>query len=89
MCKSPPRVGHHADLLFSLPLCKESMEALQSQAVELQNIHCLGEQILASCHPDSIITLKSWISVTKTRYEEVCAWRNSKNIYFHKLSDRS
>lgn len=48
------------------------MEALQSQAVELQNIHCLGEQILASCHPDSIITLKSWISVTKTRYEEVC-----------------
>lgn len=48
------------------------MGALQAQAVELQNIHCLGEQILASCHPDSIITLKSWISVTKTRYEEVC-----------------
>ncbi|XP_075868833.1 microtubule-actin cross-linking factor 1, isoforms 6/7 isoform X3 [Nelusetta ayraudi] len=53
---------------------KESMEALQSQATELQNIHCLGEQILASCHPDSIITLKSWISVTKTRYEEVQTW---------------
>lgn len=50
------------------------MEALQSQAEELQNIHCLGEQILASCHPDSIITLKSWISVTKTRYEEVQTW---------------
>lgn len=58
--------------LFFLPLWKESMGALQAQAVELQNIHCLGEQILASCHPDSIITLKSWISVTKTRYEEVC-----------------
>lgn len=49
------------------------MGALKAQAVELQNIHCLGERILASCHPDSIITLKSWISVTKTRYEEVCA----------------
>lgn len=48
------------------------MVALQAQAVELQNIQCLGEEILASCHPDSIITLKSWISVTKTRYEEVC-----------------
>lgn len=47
------------------------MDALQAQAVELQNIHGLGEEILASCHPDSIITLKSWISVTKTRYEEV------------------
>ena len=55
---------------FSASL-KESMDALQTQAVELQNIHCLGEEILASCHPDSIITLKSWISVTKTRYEEV------------------
>ncbi|XP_035528024.1 microtubule-actin cross-linking factor 1 [Morone saxatilis] len=53
---------------------KESMSALQAQAVELQNIHCLGEEILASCHPDSIITLKSWISVTKTRYEEVQTW---------------
>ncbi len=50
------------------------MGALQTQAVELQNIHCLGEEILASCHPDSIITLKSWISVTKTRYEEVSAF---------------
>ncbi|KAM8869604.1 microtubule-actin cross-linking factor 1, isoforms 6/7 isoform 1-T2 [Spinachia spinachia] len=51
-----------------------SMGALQTQAVELQNIQCLGEEILASCHPDSIITLKSWISVTKTRYEEVHSW---------------
>lgn len=47
------------------------MGALETHAVELQNIQCLGEEILASCHPDSIITLKSWISVTKTRYEEV------------------
>lgn len=54
-------------------LLKESMGALRTQAVELQNIQCLGEEILASCHPDSIITLKSWISVTKTRYEEVGA----------------
>ncbi|XP_059195507.1 microtubule-actin cross-linking factor 1, isoforms 6/7 isoform X2 [Centropristis striata] len=53
---------------------EESMGALQAQAVELQNIHCLGEEILVSCHPDSIITLKSWISVTKTRYEEVQTW---------------
>lgn len=49
------------------------MSALQAQAVELENIQRLGEEILASCHPDSIITLKSWISVTKTRYEEVSA----------------
>uniref|UniRef100_A0AAX7SDY5 Microtubule actin crosslinking factor 1 n=1 Tax=Astatotilapia calliptera TaxID=8154 RepID=A0AAX7SDY5_ASTCA len=54
---------------------EESLSALQAQAVELENIQCLGEEILASCHPDSIITLKSWISVTKTRYEEVSAFK--------------
>uniref|UniRef100_A0A8C6KPK8 EF-hand domain-containing protein n=1 Tax=Nothobranchius furzeri TaxID=105023 RepID=A0A8C6KPK8_NOTFU len=41
---------------------------------ELENIQNLGEEILALCHPDSIITLKSWISVTKIRYEEVQTW---------------
>lgn len=49
------------------------MSALQAQAVDLENIRRLGDEIFASCHPDSIITLKSWISVTKTRYEEVSA----------------
>ncbi|KAI4810598.1 hypothetical protein KUCAC02_013536 [Chaenocephalus aceratus] len=53
---------------------EESMGVLQAQAVDLQNIQSLGEEILASCHPDSIITLKSWISVTKNRYEEVQTW---------------
>ncbi|KAM4735914.1 microtubule-actin cross-linking factor 1, isoforms 6/7 isoform 2-T2 [Anableps anableps] len=53
---------------------EESLRGLHAQAVELENIQNLGEEILASCHPDSIITLKSWISVTKTRYEEVQTW---------------
>ncbi|XP_033983772.1 microtubule-actin cross-linking factor 1 [Trematomus bernacchii] len=53
---------------------EESMGVLQAQGVDLQNIQSLGEEILASCHPDSIITLKSWISVTKNRYEEVQTW---------------
>lgn len=59
------------DTFFSLFILKELMAALQSQAANLQNIQCLGGEILVSCHPDSIITIKSWISVTKTRYEEV------------------
>uniref|UniRef100_A0A6Q2Y549 EF-hand domain-containing protein n=1 Tax=Esox lucius TaxID=8010 RepID=A0A6Q2Y549_ESOLU len=46
----------------------------QHEEMELESIRCLGEEILSSCHPDSIITLKSWISVTKTRYEEVQTW---------------
>ncbi|KAM9310116.1 microtubule-actin cross-linking factor 1, isoforms 6/7 [Pholidichthys leucotaenia] len=53
---------------------EESLSALQAQTAELENIQNMGEEMLASCHPDSIITLKSWISVTKTRYEEVQTW---------------
>uniref|UniRef100_A0A8C9TCJ0 EF-hand domain-containing protein n=1 Tax=Scleropages formosus TaxID=113540 RepID=A0A8C9TCJ0_SCLFO len=41
---------------------------------ELLAIRSLGEEILSACHPDSVITVKSWISVTKTRFEEVQAW---------------
>ncbi|XP_047216436.1 microtubule-actin cross-linking factor 1 isoform X1 [Girardinichthys multiradiatus] len=62
---------------------KESLHSLHSQAVELVNIQNLGEVILASCHPDSIITLKSWISVTKTRYDEVQTWAKQQGQRIH------
>lgn len=54
-----------------MPCVQKSITSLRSQEMELESIRCLSEEILSSCHPDSIITLKSWISVTKTRYEEV------------------
>uniref|UniRef100_A0AAR2M287 Microtubule actin crosslinking factor 1b n=1 Tax=Pygocentrus nattereri TaxID=42514 RepID=A0AAR2M287_PYGNA len=53
---------------------QESMNSLRVQQAQLESIQALGEQILSFCHPDSIITIKSWISVTKTRYEEVQTW---------------
>ncbi|CAL8287218.1 unnamed protein product [Merluccius merluccius] len=58
---------------------EESMSALQSQKMALEDIRSLGEELLSSCHPDSIITLKSWISVTKTRFEEVQTWADQQN----------
>lgn len=58
-------------IILFLFILQELMVSLMGQVATLQNIQCLGEKILASCHPDSIITIKSWISVTKTRYEEV------------------
>ncbi|XP_076827738.1 microtubule-actin cross-linking factor 1, isoforms 6/7 [Brachyhypopomus gauderio] len=53
---------------------QESMKSLSSRQEMLERIQSLGEEILNSCHPDSVITIKSWISVTKTRYEEVQVW---------------
>uniref|UniRef100_A0A8B9L227 Microtubule actin crosslinking factor 1b n=1 Tax=Astyanax mexicanus TaxID=7994 RepID=A0A8B9L227_ASTMX len=63
-----------AALQQGLLLFSESMSSLSDQQAQLESIQALGEQILLSCHPDSIITIKSWISVTKTRYEEVQTW---------------
>ncbi|XP_077431947.1 microtubule-actin cross-linking factor 1, isoforms 6/7 isoform X1 [Vanacampus margaritifer] len=59
---------------------QETMFTLKTQAAELENIQCLGEKILSSCHPDSIITLKSWMGVTKTRYEEVLTWAQQQDL---------
>ncbi|XP_066538395.1 microtubule-actin cross-linking factor 1, isoforms 6/7 [Hoplias malabaricus] len=53
---------------------QESIRSLSGQQAQLDSIQSLGEQILSSCHPDSVITIKSWISITKTRYEEVQTW---------------
>ncbi|KAI7806099.1 putative microtubule-actin cross-linking factor 1, partial [Triplophysa rosa] len=53
---------------------EESMSSLNCQQMALENIRKLGENILSACHPDSVITIKSWISITRTRYEEVQTW---------------
>ncbi|TRY53787.1 hypothetical protein DNTS_002699 [Danionella cerebrum] len=53
---------------------QESVHSLNAQLDSLESIRSLGDEILSCCHPDSIITIKSWISITKTRYEEVQWW---------------
>uniref|UniRef100_A0A8C4JSQ4 EF-hand domain-containing protein n=1 Tax=Dromaius novaehollandiae TaxID=8790 RepID=A0A8C4JSQ4_DRONO len=44
------------------------------QQLELECITSLGEEILATCHPDSVITIKSWVTVAKSRFQEVLSW---------------
>ncbi|XP_066427405.1 plectin [Molothrus aeneus] len=53
---------------------QELMQSLQCQQLELECITSLGEEILSTCHPDSIITIKSWVTVTKSRFQEVLSW---------------
>ncbi|XP_061632171.1 microtubule-actin cross-linking factor 1, isoforms 6/7 isoform X2 [Phyllopteryx taeniolatus] len=59
---------------------EETMVALKAQTAELENIQFLGEEILSFCHPDSKITLKSWVGVTRTRYEEVLTWAQQQGL---------
>uniref|UniRef100_A0A8C5J601 EF-hand domain-containing protein n=1 Tax=Junco hyemalis TaxID=40217 RepID=A0A8C5J601_JUNHY len=44
------------------------------QQLELECITSLGEEILSTCHPDSVITIKSWVTVAKSRFQEVLSW---------------
>ncbi|XP_059706904.1 plectin [Haemorhous mexicanus] len=53
---------------------QELMQSLQCQQLELECITSLGEEILTTCHPDSVITIKSWVTVTKSRFQEVLSW---------------
>nr|XP_038031530.1 microtubule-actin cross-linking factor 1 [Anas platyrhynchos] len=53
---------------------QELMKSLQCQQLELECITSLGEEILSTSHPDSIITIKSWVTVAKSRFQEVLSW---------------
>lgn len=58
----------------TLHVPQELLKSLQCQELELECITSLGEEILATCHPDSIVTIKSWVTVAKSRFQEVGWW---------------
>ncbi|NWW93677.1 DYST protein, partial [Rhynochetos jubatus] len=53
---------------------KEFMKTLEEKKSELNKATGMGEAILAICHPDSITTIKHWITIIRARFEEVLAW---------------
>ncbi|KAM6318673.1 epiplakin, partial [Aegotheles albertisi] len=56
------------------PALRQCQDQLQCQQLELECITSLGEEILSTCHPDSVITIKSWVTVVKSRFQEVLSW---------------
>ncbi|XP_056670299.1 dystonin isoform X32 [Monodelphis domestica] len=53
---------------------KEFMRKLEEKRAELNKATGMGETVLAICHPDSITTIKHWITIIRARFEEVLAW---------------
>lgn len=47
------------------------MKKLEEKKAELNKATGMGEAILAICHPDSITTVKHWITIIRARFEEV------------------
>ncbi|XP_068137506.1 dystonin isoform X5 [Hyperolius riggenbachi] len=53
---------------------KEFMRKVEEKRTELNNGASKGEAILSVCHPDSITTIKHWITIIRARFEEVLTW---------------
>ncbi|XP_037699165.1 dystonin isoform X15 [Choloepus didactylus] len=53
---------------------KEFMKKLEEKRAELNRATGMGDAVLAICHPDSITTIKHWITIIRARFEEVLAW---------------
>nr|XP_048286364.1 dystonin isoform X13 [Myodes glareolus] len=53
---------------------KEFMKKLEEKRAELRKATSKGDALLALCHPDSITTIKHWITIIQARFEEVLAW---------------
>ncbi|NXM67976.1 DYST protein, partial [Serilophus lunatus] len=53
---------------------REFMKKLEEKKAELNKATGMGEAILSICHPDSITTIKHWITIIRARFEEVLAW---------------
>ncbi|XP_053459742.1 dystonin isoform X23 [Nycticebus coucang] len=53
---------------------KEFMKKLEEKRAELNKATNMGDAVLAICHPDSITTIKHWITIIRARFEEVLAW---------------
>ncbi|XP_019393119.1 PREDICTED: dystonin isoform X10 [Crocodylus porosus] len=53
---------------------REFMKKLEEKKAELNKATGMGEAILTICHPDSITTIKHWITIIRARFEEVLAW---------------
>lgn len=47
------------------------MKKLEEKKAELNKATGMGEAILTICHPDSITTIKHWITIIRARFEEV------------------
>ncbi|XP_048338631.1 microtubule-actin cross-linking factor 1-like [Sphaerodactylus townsendi] len=53
---------------------EEVRQSLLDHRLELDCIASLGEEMLTACHPDAAGRIKSWLTVTQSRFLEVESW---------------
>ncbi|CAF96419.1 unnamed protein product, partial [Tetraodon nigroviridis] len=53
---------------------RDFMGTVEAKRTDVNKAAGMGEAILAVCHPDSITTIKHWITIIRARFEEVLTW---------------
>eukprot|EP00066_Takifugu_rubripes_P017863 XP_011607129.1 PREDICTED: microtubule-actin cross-linking factor 1 isoform X3 [Takifugu rubripes] len=53
---------------------RDFMGTVDAKRTDVNKAAGMGEAILAVCHPDSITTIKHWITIIRARFEEVLTW---------------
>ncbi|XP_030267182.1 microtubule-actin cross-linking factor 1 isoform X20 [Sparus aurata] len=53
---------------------RDFMSTVEEKRADVNKAAGMGEGILTVCHPDSITTIKHWITIIRARFEEVLTW---------------
>ncbi|XP_041867704.1 microtubule-actin cross-linking factor 1 isoform X2 [Melanotaenia boesemani] len=53
---------------------RDFMGTVEEKRAHVNKAAGMGEGILTVCHPDSITTIKHWITIIRARFEEVLTW---------------
>nr|XP_046274634.1 microtubule-actin cross-linking factor 1 isoform X9 [Scatophagus argus] len=53
---------------------RDFMGTVEEKRADVNKAAGMGEAILTVCHPDSITTIKHWITIIRARFEEVLTW---------------
>ncbi|XP_040910092.1 microtubule-actin cross-linking factor 1 isoform X11 [Toxotes jaculatrix] len=53
---------------------RDFMGTVEEKRADVNKAAGMGEAILTLCHPDSITTIKHWITIIRARFEEVLTW---------------
>lgn len=53
---------------------RDFMSTVEDKRADVNKAAGMGEAILTVCHPESITTIKHWITIIRARFEEVLTW---------------
>uniref|UniRef100_A0A3B3ZE18 Uncharacterized protein n=1 Tax=Periophthalmus magnuspinnatus TaxID=409849 RepID=A0A3B3ZE18_9GOBI len=53
---------------------RDFLGSVEDKRTDVNKAAGMGEAILTLCHPDSITTIKHWITIIRARFEEVLTW---------------